>query len=152
MFRAASKEVRELCRSGDHLDLHRRKRPWWGGFWERSVKKKVIGRTSLTYDQLQTLNVEIEGLLNARPFNQYLRRFRILLVSFESFSPSLRTLYCQLTQWSIFRSYKHEQIGDSKASTQLKVTGKLCKAVENRVRQCKSTSRNRSWGYCNRSK
>ena len=29
--------------------------------------KKVIGRTSLTYDQLQTLIVEIEGLLNARP-------------------------------------------------------------------------------------
>jgi hypothetical protein len=43
------------------------KAPWWGGFWERLVKsikrplKKVIGRTSLTYDQLQTLIVEIEG-------------------------------------------------------------------------------------------
>ena len=49
------------------------KTPWWGGFWERLVKsikrplKKIIGRTSLTYDHLQTIVVEIEGLLNARP-------------------------------------------------------------------------------------
>jgi hypothetical protein len=36
----------------------------------RSIKrplKKVIGRTSLSFDELRTLIVEIEGLLNARP-------------------------------------------------------------------------------------
>jgi hypothetical protein len=82
-FRAASKEIRKLCRSEEVLrylaDMRIswtfivEKAPWWGGFWERLVKsikrplKKVIGRTSLTYDQLQTLIVEIEGLLNARP-------------------------------------------------------------------------------------
>ena len=114
----------------DHLDLHRRKSPMVGGFWERLVKsikrplKKVIGRTSLTYDQLQTLIVEIEGLLNARP---------LTYISFESFPPGLRTPCCQLAQWSIFRSYKHKQMVNSKASTPSKVTRELCKAVENRV-------------------
>ena len=29
--------------------------------------RKVIGRTNLTYDELQTIVVEIEGLINARP-------------------------------------------------------------------------------------
>ena len=82
-FRAASKEIRELCRSEELLRYMADMRisrtfivekfPWWGGFWKRLVKsikrplKKVIERTSLTYDQFQTLVVEIEGLLNARP-------------------------------------------------------------------------------------
>ena len=44
-----------------------------GGFWERLVRsvkrplRKVIGRANLTYDELQTIVVEIEGLINARP-------------------------------------------------------------------------------------
>jgi hypothetical protein len=43
------------------------KAPWWGRFWERLVRsikrplKKVIGRTSLSFDELRTLIVEIEG-------------------------------------------------------------------------------------------
>lgn len=46
---------------------------WMGGAWERlvhSVKRclrKVIGRTSLIYEELHTLLVEIEGIVNARP-------------------------------------------------------------------------------------
>jgi hypothetical protein len=49
------------------------KAPWWGGFWERLIRsvkrplRRVIGRANLTYDELQTLVVEIEGLINARP-------------------------------------------------------------------------------------
>ena len=48
------------------------KAPWWGGFWERltqSVKrsiKKTVGRTSLGYDELNTLVVEVESLINSR--------------------------------------------------------------------------------------
>ena len=47
--------------------------PWWGGFWERliqSVKRclrKVIGRNILRFEQLRTLLVEAEGVVNARP-------------------------------------------------------------------------------------
>lgn len=47
--------------------------PWWGGFWERLVRsikrplKRVIGRSTLTYDELHTILVEIEGIIKARP-------------------------------------------------------------------------------------
>ena len=49
------------------------KAPWWGGYWERLVQsvktplKKVIGRSTLNFDQLRTLLAEIEGVINARP-------------------------------------------------------------------------------------
>ena len=42
------------------------KAPWWGGIFERCLKKSV-GRTSLTYDELSTLVTEIEAVLNSRP-------------------------------------------------------------------------------------
>ena len=47
--------------------------PWYGGFWERLVSmvkrciKKTIGRTSLTFVELQTLLFEVESILNSRP-------------------------------------------------------------------------------------
>ena len=47
--------------------------PWWGGFFERMVKsakrclKKVIGRNCLTYDELLTLVIKVEAVLNSRP-------------------------------------------------------------------------------------
>ena len=47
--------------------------PWYGGFWERligltkSCMKKVLGRTFATLSTIQTIIVEIEGILNDRP-------------------------------------------------------------------------------------
>lgn len=47
--------------------------PWWGGFFERLVRsvkrclKKTIGKARLTYEELLTIIVEIEGVLNSRP-------------------------------------------------------------------------------------
>ena len=49
------------------------KAPWWGGFYERLIKgvktylKISIGSASLSYDELHTIIVEIEGVLNSRP-------------------------------------------------------------------------------------
>lgn len=47
--------------------------PIFGGLWESGVKstkhhlKRVVGRALLTYEQLNTVLVEIEGVLNSRP-------------------------------------------------------------------------------------
>ena len=46
---------------------------WYGGFWERLIGqvkrclKKVLGRTTLGFYQLQTVIQEIELILNSRP-------------------------------------------------------------------------------------
>ena len=47
--------------------------PWWGGWWERlvgsvkSLLKKVLGRASLSADELDTLLIRVEAVLNSRP-------------------------------------------------------------------------------------
>ena len=49
------------------------KSPWWGGFYERMVRsikntlKKLVGASSLDYEQLNTVLVQIENVINSRP-------------------------------------------------------------------------------------
>ena len=49
------------------------KSPWWGGFYERMVRSikntlnKVVGISSLDYEQLNTVLVEIENVINSGP-------------------------------------------------------------------------------------
>ena len=47
--------------------------PWWGGYFERMVgcmKRclcKVLGKANLALDEIRTLLIEIEAILNNRP-------------------------------------------------------------------------------------
>ena len=82
-FKAASKEVKKLLRTPRLKEYFTLKGVQWkfivelapfqGGFWERlirSVKRcliKTIGRAMLNYDELHTILVEIEGVINTRP-------------------------------------------------------------------------------------
>ena len=82
-FKTSSKEILKIARSNEVIRFlgERRvtwkfiveKAPWWGGFWERLVQsvkrslRKSIGRSHLTYEQLHTLIVEVEAIVNSRP-------------------------------------------------------------------------------------
>ena len=49
------------------------KSPWWGAFYERLIRiikealKKCLGKARLTYEELETVLVEIETVINCRP-------------------------------------------------------------------------------------
>ncbi len=82
-FKAAAKEVSKITRvkevkrymadKGVAWEFIIEKAPWQGGFWERLVRsvkrclKKVVGRAFLTFEELRTVLIEIEGTLNNRP-------------------------------------------------------------------------------------
>ena len=47
--------------------------PWWGGFDERLVRsvkmslKKILGKALLSYEELETVLLKIESVMNGRP-------------------------------------------------------------------------------------
>ena len=84
-FKSAATIIRKLVASSEvkehfhnqriHWTFNLERAPWWGGFFERMVKsvkrclKKTLGNSSLTYDELLTVLVEIEMVLNSRPLS-----------------------------------------------------------------------------------
>ena len=49
------------------------KAQWWGGFYERVVRtmksslKKVLGKSWLTFEEMETAVAEVEMMINSRP-------------------------------------------------------------------------------------
>ena len=82
-FKATSKELHSLTKHsevqqfsstlGIKWNFNLLKAPWWGGLFERLVKstkrclRKILGQSKLTYEELTTVLVEVEGVLNSRP-------------------------------------------------------------------------------------
>lgn len=82
-FKSASKIIQEIAEdaevrkyfthAGIKWEFNLEKAPWWGGIFERMIKsakrclRKVIGKNCLFYDELLTLIVEVEAVLNSRP-------------------------------------------------------------------------------------
>lgn len=65
--------INELASRSCNWKFIRAQSPWYGGFWERMIAltknsiKRVLGRAVVTFEELQTLVVEIESSLNDRP-------------------------------------------------------------------------------------
>ena len=82
-FLAAAEDLQKLFESetlqrelGRHNVTWRfipKRAPWYGGFWERMVGltkqaiKRTLGRAFVTIQQLETIVIEIEAMLNDRP-------------------------------------------------------------------------------------
>ena len=84
-FKSASRQIADLMKSlvvRQYLAVKKvewifnlEKAPWWGGLFERMVRsvkgciKKTIGGARLTYEELLTVIIEMEMILNARPLS-----------------------------------------------------------------------------------
>lgn len=85
-FKRADQDIKELWKSIKEPELLRyftekgikwkyiaERAAWWGGFWERLVRsvktclKKVMGRASLSFEEMTSLLAEAEATINSRP-------------------------------------------------------------------------------------
>ena len=82
-FKAASKILVKLFKSREisnyltdrkiRWKFNLAKAPWWGGFYERLIRgiksclKKNLSKAKLSFDEIQTVIIQIESVLNSRP-------------------------------------------------------------------------------------
>ncbi|XP_011883776.1 PREDICTED: uncharacterized protein LOC105570934 [Vollenhovia emeryi] len=77
LFDSSPKELRELAtllaNDGTEWKFNPPSAPHFGGIWEAAVKstkfhlRRVLGETVLTYEEMTTVIVQIEAVLNSRP-------------------------------------------------------------------------------------
>ena len=80
-FKAAAKTIESMLNHEDlkdHLmnlrNFNLEKPPWWGGLfeWLRLIKQslhRMIGKVTLSYDEMHTVILEVEAILNSRPLS-----------------------------------------------------------------------------------
>ncbi|XP_029164554.1 uncharacterized protein LOC114935824 [Nylanderia fulva] len=77
LFKASTSEGHHIARAANNQGIRWHfnppAAPHFGGLWEAAVKstkfhlRRVIGETTLTYEELSTLLTQIEACLNSRP-------------------------------------------------------------------------------------
>ena len=134
-FRSSSKEIQSICRSSEvfHYLTNNQtswkfivpKAPLWGEFWERMVQtvkrslRKAVGRAVLRFDELNTLLIEIESIINGRPLTYIfddsegisypLTPAHLLYGRRLVTSPSATHFEIISTNWSLTRRAKNQQ-------------------------------------------
>ena len=82
-FKRANKDLAQLFKARKAQDFAANqgitwnfileKAPWWGGYYERMIQlvkrslRKILGKAQLTYEELLTVLIEVEGVVNSRP-------------------------------------------------------------------------------------
>lgn len=82
-FKRANKDLAQLFKARKPQDFAANrgitwnfileKATWWGGYYERMIQlvkrrlRKILGKAQLTYEELLTVLIEVEGVVNSRP-------------------------------------------------------------------------------------